>query len=73
LARSGDLAYYDNDGYIYVVDRLKDVIKYKNEKIMPSEIEAIVRTHPCVVDCAVIGRPGEWGACDSSMCNRTGA
>ena len=56
--KTGDLAYYDTDGYIHVVDRLKDVIKYKNEKVMPSEIEAAVRTHPAVADCAIIGRPG---------------
>lgn len=56
---TGDLGYYDNDGYIYVVGRLKELIKYNGFQISPSEIESYLLKHPDVVDAAVIGKDDE--------------
>lgn len=56
---SGDIGYADEDGYFYIVDRLKELIKYKGLQIAPAELEAILLTHPAVADAAVIGVPDE--------------
>ena len=53
--RSGDLAKMDESGYIYMVERLKDIIKYKGYKIFPDEIEGKLHEHPAVMECAVVG------------------
>jgi acyl-CoA synthetase (AMP-forming)/AMP-acid ligase II len=58
----GDLGRQDEEGYLYIVDRLKDVIKSGGVNIYPSEIEEAVLTHPDVIEAAVIGVPNErWG------------
>lgn len=57
--RSGDIGYFDTDGYLYVTDRLKELIKVKGFQVPPAELEALLITHPAVVDVAVIGRPDE--------------
>ena len=49
----------DDDGYFAIVDRLKELIKYKGFQVPPAELEAILITHPAVADCAVIGVPDE--------------
>ncbi|KAK9504175.1 hypothetical protein O3M35_010564 [Rhynocoris fuscipes] len=54
---TGDIGYYDEDGYLYIVDRLKDLIKYKSYHIAPTELENVLRTHPSVKDVAVFGIP----------------
>ncbi|MEM2851067.1 MAG: long-chain-fatty-acid--CoA ligase [Candidatus Bathyarchaeia archaeon] len=54
---TGDLAYMDEEGYIYLVDRKKEVIKYKGFNIIPAELESLLAQHPAVADCAVIGKP----------------
>ncbi|KAJ8898452.1 hypothetical protein PR048_003812 [Dryococelus australis] len=54
---SGDLGYYDEDGYFYIVDRLKEIIKYQGYQISPSELESILITHPAVKEAAVVGVP----------------
>nr|CAD7427908.1 unnamed protein product [Timema monikensis] len=54
---SGDLGYYDTDGYFFIVDRLKELIKYQGYQVSPSELESILLTHPAVKDVAVIGIP----------------
>jgi fatty-acyl-CoA synthase len=60
--RSGDIAVTDDDGYVYIVDRLKDMIISGGENIYPAEVENVLREHPDVLDCAVIGIPDErWG------------
>lgn len=60
--RSGDLARVDEDGYLFIVDRLKDVVITGGENVFSPEVEEALRQHPAVQDCAVIGRPHEeWG------------
>jgi fatty-acyl-CoA synthase len=59
---SGDLCYADEDGYIYVVDRKKDMIISGGENIYSAEIESVLEAHPQVREVAVIGVPHpEWG------------
>lgn len=51
---TGDIGYIDADGYLYVIDRVKELIKYKGLQIAPAELEAVLLTHPDVADAAVI-------------------
>jgi acyl-CoA synthetase (AMP-forming)/AMP-acid ligase II len=57
--RTGDIGYADADGYFYIVDRLKDLIKYKGFQIAPAELEGLLLTHPAISDAAVIATPDE--------------
>ena len=60
--RTGDLGKVDDEGYIYIVDRKKDMIVSGAENIYPAEIEAALMAHPAVAEAAVIGVPHEsWG------------
>jgi acyl-CoA synthetase (AMP-forming)/AMP-acid ligase II len=60
--RSGDGGYMDADGYIYITDRIKDLIISGGENIYPAEIERVLAEHPSIQDVAVIGVPDErWG------------
>ncbi|XP_073814042.1 uncharacterized protein isoform X2 [Musca autumnalis] len=52
---TGDLGYMDEDGYLYIVDRKKDILKYKGVHFWPGEIENAIRELPDVVDCCVVG------------------
>ena len=52
---SGDIGRVDSDGYFFLVDRLKELIKYKGMQVAPAELEALLLTHPEVSDAAVIG------------------
>jgi long-chain acyl-CoA synthetase len=54
---TGDIAKMDAEGYVYIVDRKKDMIKYKGFSVAPAEVEAVLFTHPAVADCAVISKP----------------
>ena len=56
---SGDIGRADEDGYLYVVDRVKELIKYKGLQVAPAELEAVVQSHPAVADVAVIPSPDE--------------
>lgn len=59
---SGDVGWMDDDGFVYIVDRLKDMIVSGGENVYSSEVENILSTHPAVAACAVIGVPDErWG------------
>ncbi len=57
--RTGDIGYFDEDGYLFVTDRLKELIKVKGFQVAPAELEAILQAYPTVADVAVIGRPDE--------------
>ncbi|MBS1879781.1 MAG: AMP-binding protein, partial [Actinobacteria bacterium] len=56
---TGDIAVADEAGYYAIVDRLKELIKYKGFQVPPAELEALLLTHPAVADAAVIGVPDE--------------
>ena len=56
---TGDIGHIDADGHLYVVDRLKELIKYKGFQVPPAELEALLLTHPGIADAAVIGLPDE--------------
>lgn len=59
---SGDVGVVDDDGFLYIVDRLKDLIIRGGHNISPTEIEAVIHRHPDVLEVAVIGVPDpEWG------------
>ena len=60
--RTGDMARVDSSGCVYIVDRLKELIKYKGYQVPPAELEAVLLTHPAIADAAVIGvRDAESG------------
>ncbi|RTR34218.1 AMP-binding protein [Shewanella atlantica] len=54
---TGDIAIIDDDGYVSIVDRVKDMIIVSGFNVFPNEIEAVVATHPDVINCAAIGVP----------------
>jgi long-chain acyl-CoA synthetase len=54
---TGDIAYMDSEGYFFVVDRKKDLIKHKDYSVYPRELEDILYEHPAVKLCAVVGKP----------------
>jgi acyl-CoA synthetase (AMP-forming)/AMP-acid ligase II len=55
--RTGDIGYFDVDNYVYLVDRLKEMIKYNALQVSPAELEDIIQSHPAVFDVAVVGMP----------------
>ncbi|MBX2798941.1 MAG: AMP-binding protein, partial [Myxococcales bacterium] len=56
---TGDLCHFDEDGFLFVTDRLKELIKVKGFQVPPAELEALVIGHPEVADVAVIGVPDD--------------
>jgi len=59
---TGDVAYFDDEGYFYIVDRKKDMFISGGENVYPAEIEKVLYQHPAVHMCAVIGLPdAKWG------------
>ena len=54
---TGDVGYVDENGYCYIVDRVKELIKYKGFQVAPAELEALLLTHPHIKDVAVIRSP----------------
>ena len=58
---TGDLAKVDSTGCVYIVDRIKELIKYKGYQVPPAELEALLLTHPAIADAAVIGVPDAEG------------
>ena len=56
---TGDIGYADDDHHFFIVDRAKELIKYKGFQVAPAELEAILLTHPAVADAAVIPIPDE--------------
>lgn len=55
--RTGDFAKLDEEGYIFILDRVKDMIKYKGHSVYPREIEEILYEHPAIMECSVFGIP----------------
>ncbi|NIB41597.1 long-chain fatty acid--CoA ligase [Pseudomaricurvus alkylphenolicus] len=59
---TGDIGYIDEEGFVYIVDRKKDMIISGGFNVYPAEVEQVIWSHPAVQDCAVIGVPDEkWG------------
>ncbi|MBU6372875.1 MAG: fatty acid--CoA ligase [Alphaproteobacteria bacterium] len=66
--RTGDAGYFDEDGYLYIHDRVKDMIISGGENIYPAEVESAIYGHPDVADVAVIGVPDDkWGEAVKAM------
>jgi fatty-acyl-CoA synthase len=60
--RSGDVGYRDADGFLFVCDRLKDMIITGGENVYPAEVESVLYDHPAIAEVAVIGAPDpQWG------------
>jgi len=57
--RTGDIGRIDRDGQLCVVERLKELIKYKGFQVAPAELEALLLTHPAVADTAVVSKPDD--------------
>ncbi len=57
--KTGDIAYIDEEGYMFIVDRLKELIKFKGFQVAPAELEATLLTHDKITDAAVIGLPDD--------------
>lgn len=51
---TGDIGYIDNDDELFIVDRLKELIKYKGFQVAPAELEALLLNHPNISDAAVV-------------------
>ncbi len=59
---TGDLGYLDEDGFLYIVDRVKDMVLTGGENVYPAEVEGVLFQHPAIADVAVVGVPDErWG------------
>ncbi|PYN67773.1 MAG: 4-coumarate--CoA ligase family protein, partial [Candidatus Rokuibacteriota bacterium] len=56
---TGDVGYVDPDGWFFIVDRTKELIKYKGLQVAPAELEAVLLTHPAILDAAVIRKADE--------------
>ena len=57
---TGDMGRFDEDGYLYIVDRKKDMVVVSGYNVYPIEIESVILRHPKVTDCAVIGVPDDY-------------
>lgn len=66
--RTGDAGYFDEDGYLYIHDRMKDMIVSGGENVYPAEVENVLMRHPEIADVAVIGVPDDkWGEVGKAM------
>jgi long-chain acyl-CoA synthetase len=71
--RTGDAGYVDADGFLYLHDRVKDMIVSGGENVYPAEVENVLAQHPGVADVAVIGVPDErWGEAVKAIVVRSG-
>jgi acyl-CoA synthetase (AMP-forming)/AMP-acid ligase II len=67
--RTGDAAYIDADGYLFIHDRVKDMIISGGENVYPAEVESAIYGHPAVLEVAVIGVPdAKWGESVKAIC-----
>uniref|UniRef100_A0A182QCR4 AMP-dependent synthetase/ligase domain-containing protein n=1 Tax=Anopheles farauti TaxID=69004 RepID=A0A182QCR4_9DIPT len=69
--RTGDVGYFDADGFLYVIDRKKDIIKYAGWQISPTELETLVKQLPGVLECCVVGLQGEGTDLPAALVLRT--
>lgn len=59
---TGDVGYFDEDGFLFICDRVKDMIITGGENVYPAEVEAVLYAHPAIAEVAVLGQPDEkWG------------
>ncbi|QTI70284.1 AMP-binding protein [Gordonia polyisoprenivorans] len=58
--RTGDIGFMDTDGWFYVIDRKSEIINASGFKVWPNEVERVLRTHPAVLDAAVVGIPDDY-------------
>src|SRR5262249_57032099 len=59
---TGDIGYLDEDGFLFIADRVKDMVITGGENVYPAEVESVLYEHPAVAEVAVIGVPDErWG------------
>jgi acyl-CoA synthetase (AMP-forming)/AMP-acid ligase II len=58
---TGDIGRFDDEGYLYLIERMKEMIKYKGYQVAPAELEALLHEHPGVLDAAVIPKPDAEG------------
>ena len=58
---TGDMGRQDEDGYLYFIDRKKDVVRRRGENISSQEVEDVIKRHPAVMDCAIVAVPSELG------------
>jgi acyl-CoA synthetase (AMP-forming)/AMP-acid ligase II len=66
--RSGDGGYLDDQGFLYLTDRIKDMIVSGGENIYPAEVEAILRLHPAIKDLVIVGaKDPVWGECVTAV------
>ena len=67
--RTGDIGRVDSDGFLYIVDRKKDMILSGGQNVYPQDIEAVLVRHPAVAEAAVIGLPSQkWGETPVALC-----
>ncbi|GMF11249.1 unnamed protein product [Phytophthora lilii] len=52
--RTGDIGYIDDDGFVFVIDRAKELIKYKGHQVAPGELEDVLNHHPAIADCCCV-------------------
>ena len=57
--RTGDIGYFDDDGLLFIIDRLKEVIKAYGEQVTPAELESVLLSHDSVAEAAVVGVPDQ--------------
>ncbi|XP_037039131.1 4-coumarate--CoA ligase 1-like [Bradysia coprophila] len=57
---TGDVGYYDEDLQFFIIDRIKELIKWKGFQVPPAELEAVLLSHPKIKDCGVVGKPDEY-------------
>ncbi|XP_067023136.1 uncharacterized protein [Acropora muricata] len=58
---TGDIGYYDDIKHLFIVDKLKDLIKFRRHQVSPSELETLLRSHPAIKGAVVVGVPDHQG------------